>query len=122
MRTLQWDRFCLLSSIRRGTADRGFCVERGVARTSVCLSRATLRSGADGLEGSRRDGSGDCLFVSNRTEFLVCFNERLICIKSRHIRMMLLYRRPDVAARTQFLERQLGPPLAAVVFVVKAGA
>src|SRR5579863_4634792 len=123
MRTLQWDRFYLLSFIRRGTADRGFCVEHGVTRsTSVCLSRATVRSGADRLEGRRRNGSSDCLFVSNRTEFLVCLDERLGCIKSRQIRMMLLYRRPDVAARTQLLERQLGPPLAVAVFILKTGA
>src|SRR5260221_10025625 len=110
MRTLQWDRFYLLGSIRRGTADRGFCVGRSVASTSVCLSRGTLRSGADGLEGTRRNGSSDCLLVSNRTEFLVCFDERLICIKRRQIRMVLLRRRPDVGAITQFPERQLGPP------------
>lgn len=122
MCTLQWDRFSLLSFIRRGTADRGFCVDCGVARTSVCLGRTTLRSGADGMEGRRRNGSSDCLFVSNRTEFLVCPDERLSCIKWRHIRMILLYRRPGVAARTQFPERQLGPPLAAAVFILKTGA
>src|SRR6266581_130345 len=104
MRPLQWDHFYLLSFIRKGTADRGFCGEPGVASTSVCLSRSTLRSGADGLEGTWRNGSSDCLFVSNRTEFLVCFDERLICIKMRQIRMMLLHRRPDVGAITQFPE------------------